>query len=139
MKYLVGIGVLCGAFLLAENAQEKQHLSLAEAEILVLHVPEAIQLRQEGIKVHAERSPAPERKHPTFLYYQLRSEREPTPASNLVGNYAVSRRSGTVYDQVGLTVVKPEPLLFLQEIIRRNRNIKNRVVDEDEALGTAPY
>src|ERR1700722_17661855 len=102
------------------EAHEPPIISLTEAEILIYLLPQAQELRRQGMDVGWERQTSARLNQKNFyVFWVVNNKRSPVEGSVRVGFFAVSKFTAEVWDDDLETIVSGPDLAGIQNILRK--------------------
>ncbi|MBZ5647692.1 MAG: hypothetical protein LAN37_10760 [Acidobacteriia bacterium] len=105
-------------------------VTLTEAEILVYFVPQAMQVRAEGMDIGWEEDSSPKDNRKDFYYFFLYNAKRPNAANATIGHFAVNKHTADVWNAVTLEMVASRELAGIQKILRRAHHIDQRTMEK---------
>lgn len=109
---------------LAAPQAQSEPLSLTEAEILIYLLPEAHQVRQEGMDVGWELETGSTWNQRDFYNFSVVNAKRKNVGSNAIGFFSVNKRTGEVWDDIpSAERVNNIELQGIQKILREGHHI----------------
>jgi hypothetical protein len=116
------------------DAKDAGEISLSEAEILIYALPEAHDVRAEGMEIGWELQADSRQESKHFYYFFVYNTKRQGAASVTVGHFAVNRHTAEVWDTVLVKRVESPELGGIQRIVRRARGIARQAMKQFSGL-----
>jgi hypothetical protein len=137
-SFLVIVSTFAGFRLTAQPAKlaaSAEQIAPYEAEILVYLLPQAQELRKQGMDVGWELQTSPKLNQRDFYtYWVFDSKRRNVEGSVTVGYFSVNKHTAEVWDNGSEKVVDAEDLEGVEKILRRAHQINKQTLDEFSSL-----
>ncbi len=130
-RFTVVVGsLICLGFSPATaTAQGKpEPVALHEAEILIYLLPEAHQIRSEGMEIGWEVSTSPKLNQDDYFTFWVYSAKRKGTGSVTVGHFAVNKHTADVWDSVLDKIISTNELQGVQKILRKGHRIDEETI-----------
>ena len=109
---------------------QPEHVALHEAEILVYLLPQAHDIRNEGMEIGWELQTSPKLNQEDFYnFWVFNAKRKHVHGSVTVGYFSVNKHTADIVDALGKFVASPE-LEGVQRILREAHHIDDTTIKE---------
>ncbi len=112
------------------SEQDATAITYPEAEILVYITPQAQRVRAEGFDVGWDHTISARLNQTDYFFFYLFNSKRRSSGSVTVGNYAVNKHTGDVWDQTEEKLLRGAELEGVQKILRDQHRITEQVILE---------
>ena len=105
-------------------------VTLTEAEILIYFLPEALQVRADGMDVGWEEDSTPANNQKDYYYFFVYNAKRPAETANVtIGHFAVNKHTADVWDAITFEAVSSKEISGIQRILRRAHRIDQKTIE----------
>lgn len=127
---LVALILLVGMTEISKSARPPGLIAFHEAEILIYLLPQAIEIRSQGMDIGWERETGSEWNQTDYYFFWVYNAKRAEAGSVTVGHFAVNKHTGEVWELMLQEIVKTPELQGVQRILRRAHNIDEETLKQ---------